>query len=408
MIKKLYKWFRQHYRNIINSIAFYPIIIASSFLALAFLLLQLDISALGQNIVKHIEWLQLNDSDTARTMVATIAGGILSLAVFSFSMVMILLNQSAVNMSNRILDSMIGNRYHQVILGTYIGTIVYALFLLSTIRDIDSYRQIPSLSIFFLIALTIVDIFLFIYFLHYITQSVKFETIINRLHKDTYKSLLDNYTYEHPDRDGDKHFSDDKLYTKKSGYLYSIGTTALLAYCKQEDIKIAFAAPFGTYFLEGSPYATVANKAGKLTEEQVKQLHNLIDISNNQIKVAQDPYLGCKHLAEVAIKALSPGINDPGTAIQSLNAIGDILAYRINHHPKERLRDDEDTERIYLIDYCFDDYINISLWPIWDYGKDDRMTRKHMKHIVSQLHALCQRESDIQAIEKLQKAVEGA
>lgn len=406
MVKKIYKWFRQHYFNVVNSIAFYPVIIASGFLLLSVLLLQLDLSETGQNIVSNISWLQLNDSDTARTMVATIAGGILSLAVFSFSMVMILLNQSAVNMSNRILDSMIGNRYHQVILGTYIGTIVYALFLLSTIRDIDSYRQIPSLSVFFLIALTIVDIFLFIYFLHYITQSVKFETIINRLHKNTYKSLLDNYTKEHPDRDGDKTFTDDKLYTKKSGYLYSIGKNSLLDYCKQEDIKIAFIAPFGTYFLEGSPYATVANKEGKLTEEQVKRLHQLIDISNNQIKVEQDPYLGCKHLAEVAIKALSPGINDPGTAIQSLNAIGDILAYRINNHPEERLLDDEDNERIYLIDYCFEDYISISLWPIWDYGKDDRMTCKHMKDILRQLHALSQRDSDLQAIEKLQEAMD--
>lgn len=408
MIKKLYKWFRQHYRNIIDSIAFYPVIIASSFLLLAFLLLQLDTSDIGQSIVKHIKWLQLNDSDTARTMVATIAGGILSLAVFSFSMVMILLNQSAVNMSNRILDSMIGNRYHQVILGAYIGTIVYALYLLSTIRDVDSFVQIPSLSIFFLIALTIVDIFLFIYFLHYITQSVKYETIINRLHKDTYQSLQNNYTEEQPDRDGEKVFDDDKLYAKKSGYLYGVGKNSLLNYCKQEDIKIAFLYPFGTYVLEGNPYATICNKAGKLNEEQRTRLYELIDISNNQIKVEHDPYLGCKHLAEVAIKALSPGINDPGTAIQSLNAIGDILSYRIAYHPKERMRDEEDVARVYLMDYCFDDYMNTSLWPIWDYGKNDRMIHKHMTHILNQLYALSKRDTDKQTIEKLQRAVEGA
>lgn len=404
MIRKIYKWFRQHYFNVVHSIAFYPIIIAFCFLLLAFLLLQIDQSDFGQDLVKRFTWLQLNDSDTARTMVATIAAGILSLAVFSFSMVMILLNQSAVNMSNRILDSMIGNRYHQVILGAYIGTIVYALFLLSTIRDIDSFVQIPSLSIFFLIALTIIDIFLFIYFLHYITQSVKYETIINRLHKSTYQSLIENYTEDTPNRLEERSFDGDTLYAEKSGYLHGIARKSLLEFCQKNELKLAFNYPFGTYLLENNIYATIATDK-KLNDEQRKQLRQLIDISNNQIKVEQDPYLGCKHLAEVAIKALSPGINDPGTAIQSLNAIGDILSYRISNHPQERLKDDEGVERIYLIDYSFEDYINTCVWPIWDYGKEDRMIQKNMLHILKQLTNISKRAEDTKAIEPLLKEV---
>ncbi len=82
---------------------------------------------------------------------------------------MILLNQAASQMSNRMLDSMIGNKFQQIILGFYIGTIVYSLFLLSTIRDITSGIYVPALSIYLLLLFTVVDIFLFIYFLHYLT-----------------------------------------------------------------------------------------------------------------------------------------------------------------------------------------------------------------------------------------------
>ena len=90
-------------------------------------------------------------------------------------MVMIALNQAASQMSNRVLSSMIENRFQQIVLGFYIGTIVYALFLLSTIRDINSGVYVPALSIYLLILLTVIDIFLFIYFLDYVTQTVKYE-----------------------------------------------------------------------------------------------------------------------------------------------------------------------------------------------------------------------------------------
>jgi uncharacterized membrane protein len=81
-------------------------------------------------------WLSQKDADTARSICSTIAGAIISLAVFSFSMVMTLLSQAAAQMSSRV-DTLISNRFQQVVLEFYIGTIVYALFLLSTIRDIN-------------------------------------------------------------------------------------------------------------------------------------------------------------------------------------------------------------------------------------------------------------------------------
>lgn len=128
-----------------------------------------------------MNWLTLKDAETARSILSTIAGGIISLTVFSFSMVMIVLNQAASQMTNRMLESMIGNRFQQFVLGIYIGSIVYALFLLSNIRDINSGKYIPALCIYLLLLLTVADILIFIYFLHYVTQSVKFETIIDRV-----------------------------------------------------------------------------------------------------------------------------------------------------------------------------------------------------------------------------------
>ena len=132
-MSRLYKWIRKYYSKTVNSIAFYPALISLGFLLLSILMLELDFSETGKQLKSQLSWLSLRDASTARSILTTIAGGIISLTVFSFSMVMILLNQAASQMSNRMLDSMIGNRFQQIILGFYIGTIVYSLFLSLTL-----------------------------------------------------------------------------------------------------------------------------------------------------------------------------------------------------------------------------------------------------------------------------------
>lgn len=189
----LQKWTRIYYSKMVESIAFYPALIAIGFLFLSWIMLVLDFSPFGKELKTNLSWLSLKDAGTARTIISTVAGAIISLTVFSFSMVMIVLNQAASQMSNRVLNSMIENRFQQIILGIYIGTIVYALFLLSTIRDISSGIYVPALSIYLLILLTVIDIFLFIYFLDYVTQTVKYETVIDRVKKQTFQSMEKNF-----------------------------------------------------------------------------------------------------------------------------------------------------------------------------------------------------------------------
>lgn len=103
MFNKFIKWIRIHYDRIINSIAFYPALIAIGFLVLSYIMLKLDFSDFGKSLKSQWSF-SLKDAETARTIAGTIAAGILSLAVFSFSMVMILLNQVASYMSNRVLE----------------------------------------------------------------------------------------------------------------------------------------------------------------------------------------------------------------------------------------------------------------------------------------------------------------
>ncbi len=113
-MSKLYKWLRKNYKKTINSIAFYPALISIGFLLLSVLMLELDFSEAGKRIKSQLSWLSLRDASTARTILGTVAGGIISLTVFSFSMVMIMLNQAASQLSNRMLDSMMATGFSKL------------------------------------------------------------------------------------------------------------------------------------------------------------------------------------------------------------------------------------------------------------------------------------------------------
>ena len=382
IIKEIIKWLRIHYSKIINSIAFYPALIAIAFLVLSYAMLQFDLSEVGKNMKSQWHF-SLKDASTARTTAATIAAGILSLTVFSFSMVMILLNQAASNMSNRVLDQLIGNRFHQIVLGFYIGTIVYALFLLSTIRDIDTGIYVPALSVYLLIGLTIIDVFLFIYFIHYITQSIKYETIIQRVYDQTHQALKAYCTLKAPVSNFDQNVANYELKATDSGYFQGFNQKALLELCKKYNWRIYFQHSVGSFVLKGTPILMIQHDTD-ITKEQAAAIMQSLNFYNGQ-PFDTNPYNGFRQLTEIALKALSPGINDPGTAILSLHRLMDLLAYRLQHFPNPMLSDDQGTPRISLKEPDFVTIFETYLLPIWDYGKEDRLLRQELQKMLLQL-----------------------
>lgn len=383
MINKFLKWLRNNYFKIVNSIAFYPAIIAIGFLILSILMQEFDFSQAGKHIKSTSGWISLRDASTARSIVSTIAGGIISLTVFSFSMVMIVLNQAASQMSNRMLEGMIANRFQQFVLGIYIGSIVYALSLLTTIRNIDSGIYIPALSIYLLLVITVLDIFIFIYFLHYVTQSVKFQTIISRVHKNTIHSIHEN-SIEKPS--GAFLLPDwnwQIVCIEKSGYFQGFDKGNLINFAQKNEGMVLFLKPAGSYLLKGTPLIYFYS-GKKLDDEKLKEVMIPIDFYPGQ-DIQRNFYYGFHQLAEVSIKALSPAINDPETAVLSLHAITDLFAYKLRHFNQSAFKDENGTVRVQTLDWSFEKLFEECYYPIWEYGKKDRYIQNSMQQMIEQL-----------------------
>lgn len=375
------RFLKKKYLKTVNSIAFFPAIIALGFLVLCGTMISIDHSELGKSIKGQLHWLRLKDASTARSIIGAIASGIISLTVFSFSMVMIVLNQAASQMSNRVLGQLIGNKFQQIVLGIYIGTIIYAFFLLSTIRDIDSGIYIPALSTYLLIFFTISDIFLFIYFLHYITQSVKYEVVIQRIFDDTLNALKKACPGKARPTIITQPETPYQIKSVKSGIFESINLKGLTQLCKEHHVEITVQLTTGRYVLPGT---TLMSSSKFLPENVQQQFIEQASFSVNQT-INENYVYGFTQLREIALKALSPGINDPGTAIISLRALSSLILYRSDHFPENVVKNDQGSAIIVVPEISFETIVTDILSPIWDYGKDDRLLSNELSLICLQL-----------------------
>ncbi len=389
MKEAISKGIRKAYNKLIHSIGLLPAVIGIAFVLMAVAMLELDSSDVGEKITERFKWLSLSEGTTALTIVATIATGIISLTVFSFSMVMLLMNQAASHMSNRLLTSIIDDKTQKFILSIYIGTIIFSLFLLNNISAGDD-ANVPVLSVYMLVALIIFDVFLFVYFLNYITQLFRYERLIKRIHDNTlvalkrihkkkqwYKTegMTDIY-------DGKKMWNSiQEVLSSVSGYYEGFSESDLLEFTTKHDVAVRFIHASGKYLLKGAPLLHI-NKP--MSEDDVVTMLHTINYYHRQ-EIDQNVYYGFLHLQEVAVKALSPGINDPGTAVLCMNSLANLFYTIIAEPLTDAVKDAEGKTRIITKLYTIPELFEKSMTPIFDYGKNDLTIMATYIDILNQL-----------------------
>jgi uncharacterized membrane protein len=395
MTDRLLRFLRKVLNKVIHSIAFMPLLIGCAFLGLAEVAMQLDQKGVGERLNARIPWLSLEDTETALATVTTVITGLISLIVFSFSMVLLVMNQAITQLSNRILNNFIGERVQKWVLSIFTGTVIYALFLLLNINRGGTGGHAPSLSVYLLVFFTVFDIFLFVYFLHYITQSFRYEQLIHRIHNRTKRSL--QHTRRPAHMGGSiREFKEEQLVLNPaSGYYQGFALHRILTVAARHDVCIRFLHPVGTYLLKDVPLLII-RAAQPVNDTVVRKL--LLDIDFYYGKdIDRNPYYGLHHLTEVGIKALSPGINDPGTAVISLNAIANLLCDHMAQPLPEYYTDPEGVPRIFVKAKTFVELFEAAVLPVWDYGRKDRIIQSALVRLTEQLK-LADREKKYHAL----------
>ncbi len=273
-------------------------------------------------------------ADGARGMMSTIAGSMISVVGVTFSMILVVLTLASSQYTSRILWNFMRSRFTQVVFGVFTGTFTYSLIVLRTIRSGAEGTYVPSLAVFFGLVLAIGGVFTLMLFVHNIASSIQAASIIAAASQAT-TATIDRLF---PERLGEEPDASDTTpalppqqgqiwYTipaPESGYIQSVDNDALLHVAREQHAIIRMEQSIGGFVVQHLALVSLALETPP-TPEVISTIQAAYSIHRHRT-VEQDFSFGIRQVVDIALKALSPGINDTTTAVMCVDYLTAILA----------------------------------------------------------------------------------
>ncbi|MCA1570298.1 MAG: DUF2254 domain-containing protein [Chloroflexi bacterium] len=267
----------------------------------------------------------------ARGVLSAIAGSMITVVGVVFSITIVALQLASSQYSPRVLRNFMRDRASQITLGSFIGVFVYSLLVLRTVRTDANGREefVPVLAVTGAVLLAVIAVAMLIYFIHHIATRMQASYITAAVASETLDEI-DRQAGARPDQPGeDRPSPGDALPERsgtvvsadKSGYLQYVEADSLTQLAEQHDLVIRLEIAPGAWVQRHAPLFEVW---GLGLEAVDANLSDHVSVGDERV-VFQDVEFGIQQLADIAVKALSPGINDPTTARNALHRIVEIL-----------------------------------------------------------------------------------
>lgn len=346
------------------SLWFVPALMVAGAVIIALGLIEAD-SRLDREMLA--EWPRLfgASAEGARNILSAIAGSMITVAGVTFSLTIVALSLASNQYTPRILRNFMRDRGNQVVLGIFVSVFIYCLVVLRTIRGGEE-AFIPSLSVVFAIALAVVSIGFLIYFIHHIATSIQASSITASVAEETIRAI----TFLFPQRVGDEpeqtppYHQEIELEGKSwlvvpapaTGYIQSVDPDALVNLAEEHKTVLRMERGVGEFIIQGSPLASLMLE-GELGPNLVRDVSDIYAI-NGYRTVEQDAGFGIRQLVDIALKALSPGVNDTTTALTCVDYLGAILYCLAGRRIPPRYRYSQGKLRVIARGPTFDSLVN--------------------------------------------------
>jgi uncharacterized membrane protein len=286
----------------------------------------------------------------ARAVLAAIAGSMVTVASLVFSMTLVTLQLASAQLGPRLIARFMRDRINQVVLGTFIATFIYALLVLQTVTEGAPEPFVPRLSVTVALVLTLLSLGWLVYFIHHVAASMQADTVIAEVHEDLTHALQHLYPRlagEEPMLSATKPVptellgqSPASIPAPRGGYVQAIGTDALLRLAREHDLVIEILRRPGHFVIAGRPLMH-AWPAARVSERVIEAAAGEVVVGPKRTPT-QDVEFLMDALVEIALRALSPGINDPRTAITCIDRLAAMLVHLMRVGVSLPLIHDED------------------------------------------------------------------
>ncbi|MES2644155.1 MAG: DUF2254 domain-containing protein [Myxococcota bacterium] len=324
----------QHvWEKLASSYWFVPALMMSAAAGLASLALHLDRSVFVAK--SPSDWFYDGDIEGARTLLSTVAGSIVTVAGVVFSITIAALTQASAQFGPRLLRNFMRDGANQLVLGTFVATFLYCILVLRAVPEGEA-TAVPHFSVTVAVGLSIASLCVLVFFIHHISASMQAPHVVARAAMELrqaierrYPARLDSETPAPPPTGPMpppwQAFGPDPgtIRGTSSGYLQAVDEEEVMRIATDRDLRLELLQRPGKFLLEGSPLVLVW--PARAVSAALCRAVNAAFLVGRQRTPEQDIEYALDQMVEIAVRALSPGVNDPFTAVTCIDWLGDSL-----------------------------------------------------------------------------------
>jgi uncharacterized membrane protein len=351
----------------IGSLWFVPSLLLSLGVGAALLLIDLH-TRLDLNLGDDWPRLFGAGAEGARSMLSAIATSMITVAGVVFSITIVVLTLTASQYSPRVLRNFMSDHPTQIVLGAFVAIFAYCLIVLRTIRGEGENAYVPSLAVLGGVLMAFVGIGLLIYFVHHVASAIQVSFIVKRIASETSEVIdrlfpADVGRENPPDAPVPRISGPDaweEIAATSTGYLVAVDGKALLQLVAERQTLLQLLPQIGQFVIAGTVVARVAPGGETPPGGWPKALAGCLDVQSART-VDQDVAFGMQQLVDVALKALSPSLHDPSTAINCIDHLTALLHRLSGRHIESGLRQQDGRLRLMLSVAGYEDIVRVAL-----------------------------------------------
>ncbi|WP_026701883.1 DUF2254 domain-containing protein [Salibacterium aidingense] len=309
-------------------------------------------------------------SSIANSLYSALVTALLTMTSISFSSVMVVLTTYSTQFTPRALQDFMQSRITQHVLGVFTFGFIFAVINLLLVSPADTNHLFMPII---MITIAIICLGAFILFIYHSTKYVQVNHLIGKIRNDASRVIEDAYDLPHLTAyaEWDERFPEDDphiVYAHRSGYTQLLELENIVAWAEKHDVIIESLMEVGDYIHKGEP---IFQYWPGNADQDLEVLRDCLLIGNERSN-AQDIEFSMQKLVDIAIRAISPSVNDPHTALNCINRLAALLAeISIRHKSHRYFTDDNGRLRFILYPKPFRTYLHRSFFQIRMYGKND-------------------------------------
>ena len=336
------------------------------------------------------------DPGAARTVLDAVASSLITVTSLTFSLTVVTLQLASSQFSPRLLRTFTQDLFVQVTLAIFLATFTFSLTVLRSVRSPSEGGAVfvPRLSVTVAFLLALASVVALVLFLAHLTRQIRVETMLQRVRDDAVGTMETNLV-RHDTSGADRPVlrppaGAATLWASSSGFLTSIDQEDLVGAANDADAVVSIERHPGSFVVRGTPLGHAWSRAGDALGPDVvdtlgDKVSGAVDLGVERT-AAQDVGYGLRQVTDIVNKALSPGINDPTTAIHALGQTAALLVELTGYHLGPLvLDDDDDRPRVVLDRPGFGELLELAVAQPRAYGASDPQVLGRLYELLADL-----------------------